>query len=236
MGEVRLQKYLSEQGILSRRAAEEEIKRGKVRVNGTPAMLGMKIDPAADTVEYNGQVVASSVRHVYLMLNKPRGYVTTMSDEMGRPTVAELVEDVGMRVFPVGRLDLESEGLLLFTNDGALANRLTHPKYHKPKIYHVRIRGAVSPEKIAALGRPMEIDGYLTKPAEISVVTRKQDYTVLAIQLFEGRNRQIRKMCEALELKIMTLKRVAIGELRLGNLAPGEWRYLTRAQVDSLKR
>lgn len=146
------------------------------------------------------------------------------------------MEDVGTRVFPVGRLDLESEGLLLFTNDGALANRLTHPKYHKPKVYHVRIRGAVSPEKIMALGRPMAIDGYLTKPAEISVVTRKQDYTVLAIRLFEGRNRQIRKMCEALELKIMTLKRVAIGELRLGNLAPGEWRYLTRAQVDSLKK
>ena len=125
MGEVRLQKYLSEQGILSRRAAEEEIKRGRVRVNGAPAMLGMKIDPAADTVEYKGQVVASSVRRVYLMLNKPRGYVTTMNDEMGRPSVAELVEDVGTRVFPVGRLDLESEGLLLFTNDGALANRLT---------------------------------------------------------------------------------------------------------------
>lgn len=236
MGEVRLQKYLSEQGILSRRAAEEEIKRGNVRVNGAPAMLGMKIEPTADTVEYKGQVVASSVRRVYLMLNKPRGYVTTMNDEMGRPTVAELVENVGTRVFPVGRLDLESEGLLLFTNDGVLANRLMHPKYHKPKVYHVRIRGAVSPEKIMALGRPMAIDGYLTKPAEISVVTRKPDYTVLAIRLFEGRNRQIRKMCEALDLKILTLKRVAIGELRLGNLAPGEWRYLTRAQVDSLKK
>lgn len=236
MGEMRLQKYLSEQGVLSRRAAEEEIRKGRVRVNGMPAVLGMKIDPSADTVEYKGSVVTSSARHVYLMLNKPRGYVTTMSDEMGRPSVAELVNDVGMRVYPVGRLDLDSEGLLLFTNDGDFANRLTHPKYHKPKIYHVKIRGEISPDKLSALGRPMEIDGYLTKPVTISVVTRKQDYTVLAMELFEGRNRQIRKMCEMLDLRIMTLKRISIGDVKLGGLAPGEWRYLTRWQVESLKK
>lgn len=236
MEEMRLQKFLSEQGILSRRAAEEEIKKGKVKVNGVPATLGTKIDPDTDTVEYQGKQVGGEVRKVYLMLNKPVGYVTTMSDEKGRPCVAELVENVGTRVYPIGRLDLESEGLLLFTNDGALANRLMHPKYHKPKIYHVKIRGEVDAEKIRALGRPMNIDGYITKPAGISVVTRKPDYTVLAMELFEGRNRQIRKMCEQLSLQILMLKRISIGEVRLGNLGIGEWRYLTKTQIESLKK
>lgn len=236
MGELRLQKYLSEQGILSRRAAEEEIRRGRIKVNGLTAEIGMKIDPERDKVEYDGKTVGEKLRRVYLMLNKPAGFVTTMSDELGRPCVAELVKDAGTRVYPIGRLDLESEGLLLFTNDGELANRLMHPKYHKPKLYHVKIRGEVSAEKIAALGKPMRIDDYLTKPAHIAVVTRKKDFTVLAMELFEGRNRQIRKMCEALELSILTLKRVAIGEVRLGNLPLGEWRYLTRAQVESLKK
>ena len=236
MEELRLQKFLSEQGVLSRRAAEEEIKKGKVRVNGIPATLGTKINPDTDTVEYQGKRVGGAVRKVYLMLNKPVGYVTTMSDEKGRPCVAELVENVGTRVYPIGRLDLESEGLLLFTNDGALANRLMHPKYHKPKIYHVKIRGEVDAEKISALGKPMNIDGYITKPAGISVVTRKPDYTVLAMELFEGRNRQIRKMCEQLSLQILMLKRISIGEVKLGNLGLGEWRYLTKTQIESLKK
>lgn len=235
--EVRLQKYLSEQGILSRRAAEDAIRRGKIKVNGVPAQIGMKIDPDTDVVEYDGKKVsAQTKRRVYLMLNKPVGYVTTMHDEMGRPCVAELVENAGARVYPIGRLDLESEGLLLFTNDGELANRLMHPRYHKPKVYHVKIRGEVSAEKIKALGCPMEIDGYVTKPAGISVVTRKKEFTVLAMELFEGRNRQIRKMCESLDLVILTLKRISIGDVKLGNLAPGEWRYLTKTQVESLKR
>ena len=236
MKELRLQKYLSEQGIMSRRAAEEEIKKGKVKVNGAPATLGTKIDPDVDVVEYGGKKVGGAVRKVYIMLNKPVGYVTTMSDEMNRPCVAELIESVGVRVYPIGRLDLESEGLLLFTNDGELANRLMHPKYHKPKVYHVKIRGEVSAEKIEALGKPMVIDGYKTKPVGISVVTRKQDFTVLAMELHEGRNRQIRKMCEQLELHIITLKRISIGDVKLGNLPIGEWRHLTRAQVESLKR
>lgn len=237
MSEMRLQKYLSEQGVLSRRAAEEEIRRGRITVNGVPAILGMKIDPERDTVLYRGKKIgAPVVRHVYLMLNKPRGYVTTMHDEEGRPCVAELVADVGTRVYPVGRLDYDSEGLLLFTNDGELANRLTHPRYHKSKVYHVKLRGEVPSEKITALSRPMEIDGYLTKPVHISIVTRKEDFTVLAMELFEGRNRQIRKMCESLGLVILSLKRISIGEVKLGNLAPGKWRYLTRSQVESLKK
>ena len=153
-----------------------------------------------------------------------------------RPCVAQLVADVGTRVYPVGRLDFDSEGLLLFTNDGELANKLTHPRYHKSKVYHVKLRGEVSAEKIAALSRPMEIDGYLTKPAHTTVVTRKEDFTMLAMELFEGRNRQIRKMCESLGLVILSLKRISIGEVKLGNLTPGKWRYLTRSQVESLKK
>ena len=235
MEEMRLQKFLSEQGILSRRAAEEEIKKGKVKVNGAPAELGTKINPATDVVEYKGKRIGGAVRKIYIMLNKPVGYVTTMSDELGRPCVAELVQDVGVRVYPIGRLDLESEGLLLFTNDGALANRLMHPKYHKPKIYHVKIRGEVEAEKIERLGKPMVIDGYETKPVEIGIVTRKQDFTVLSMKLYEGRNRQIRKMCEQLDLHVMALKRISIGDVKLGNLPIGAWRHLTRAQVESLK-
>ena len=169
------------------------------------------------------------------MLNKPAGYVTTMSDEHARKCVAELVSDVPERVYPIGRLDRESEGLLLFTNDGEFANRMMHPRYHKPKIYHVKIRGKVEPEKVTALSRPMKIDDYITKPANVSVVTLKEDYTVLAIELFEGRNRQIRKMCEQVGLFIMTLRRISVGNVKLGDLRPGKWRYLTKSEVASLK-
>jgi len=221
---------------MSRRAAEEEIAAGRVFVNGAPAAIGQKIDPERDVVTYKGSVVGGGVRKIYIMLNKPVGYVTTMSDERGRRCVAELVEDVGERVYPIGRLDMESEGLLLLTNDGELANRLTHPKYHKPKVYHVKIQGEVPPDKVAALSRPFDIDGYITKPAKISVLSQNQNETVLKMELYEGRNRQIRKMCEQLGLKIRVLKRISVGDVHLGNLAPGKWRHLTRAQVESLRR
>jgi 23S rRNA pseudouridine2605 synthase len=157
-----------------------------------------------------------------------------MSDEQGRACVAELVEDVGTRVYPIGRLDKESEGLLLFTNDGELANRLMHPRYHKPKIYHVKVRGKIDVEKLRTLSRPMKIDDYTTKPVNISIVTMKEDYTVLAMELFEGRNRQIRKMCEQVDLDIVTLRRISMGSLKLGDLRPGKWRFLTRSEVDAL--
>ena len=222
--------------MVSRRAAEAEILAGHIKVNGEVAVIGQKIVPGRDVVEYRGKVVTEGIRNVYIMLYKPRGYVTTMSDDRGRPCVAELVEDVGVRVYPVGRLDLESEGLLLFTNDGELANRLMHPRYHKPKIYHVRVGGEVAPEKLKVLSGPMDIDGYITKPANISVVTANKNYTTLAMELFEGRNRQIRKMCEQVGLKIVMLKRISIGEVKLGDLRPGKWRYLTKTQIDSLKR
>ena len=233
--EKRLQKFISEEGVMSRRAAEEEIKRGNVTVNGIRAVIGQKIDDSKDVVEYLGKRIGNGKKkHVYIMLNKPAGFVTTMSDEQGRPCVAELVADVGTRVYPVGRLDMESEGLLLFTNDGELANKLMHPRYHKPKVYHVKVRGKVEPEKLTALSRPMKIDDYITKPAGVSVVTMKEDFTVLAIELFEGRNRQIRKMCESLELSIITLRRISMGSVKLGDLRPGRWRHLTKAEVAAL--
>lgn len=221
---------------MSRRAAEDEIRRGRVLVNGTPAEIGQKIDPDNDVVKYNGERVGGGVRKVYIMLNKPVGVVTTMSDERGRTCVADLVGGVGVRVYPIGRLDVMSEGLLLLTNDGELSNRLTHPKYHKPKVYHVKISGELEPEKAQALTRPFNIDGYITKPADISVISMDKDETTLEMTLFEGRNRQIRKMCEELGLHIKTLRRIAIGEVKLGNLAPGKWRHLTRTQVESLWR
>ena len=220
---------------MSRRAAEEEIKKGNIKVNGARAELGQKIDDERDVVEYRGKIISADSHHIYIMLNKPAGYVTTMSDEHARKCVAELVSDVPERVYPIGRLDRESEGLLLFTNDGEFANRMMHPRYHKPKIYHVKIRGKVEPEKVAALSRRMKIDDYITKPANVSVVTLKEDYTVLAIELFEGRNRQIRKMCEQVGLFIMTLRRISVGNVKLGDLRPGKWRYLTKSEVASLK-
>ncbi|MBQ6703082.1 MAG: rRNA pseudouridine synthase [Clostridia bacterium] len=237
MEEMRLQKFISSAGIMSRRAAETEIEAGRIKVNGQPATLGQKIIPGQDRVTYKGQVITlnANERRVYVMLNKPRGYVTTLSDDKDRKCVAELVEDVGTRVYPIGRLDMDSEGLLLFTNDGEFANKLMHPKHKIPKIYHVRVKGEITPEQLKALSQPMDIDGYTIMPVECSVVTRKEGFTVIRMELYEGRNRQIRKMCEQTELEITRLQRVAIGELKLGNLNIGSWRHLTKTQVDYLK-
>ncbi len=223
---------------MSRRAAEEEIRAGRIKVNGVPAVIGQTVLPGVDKVEFRGAEVAKKEgdRYVTIILNKPRGYVTTMSDEKGRKCVAELVEDVGVRVYPAGRLDYDSEGLLIMTNDGELANILMHPSHRIPKIYHVKIRGAVTPDQIAALGQPMEIDGYKRKRVAVSTVTLKENETTLSMTLYEGRNRQIRKMCEKVGLEITALKRVAIGDVKLGNLHVGTWKKLTKAQVDYLKK
>lgn len=235
---IRLQKFFTDCDILSRRAAEEEIKRGRVLVNGIRAEIGQKIDPEVDVVEYGGKVIKPPEKTIYkyVMLNKPRGYLSTVTDDRGRPTVTDLVSDANARLYPVGRLDMDSEGLLLLTNDGALTNKLTHPKHEIPKIYHVKIEGRVSEEDRRALASPMEIDGYKILPVKTEIVTAKNEYTVLRMTLYEGRNRQIRKMCEAQGLKILRLCRVAIGALELGNLAPGKWRYLTKSQVEYLKQ
>ncbi len=237
MEPIRIQKFFTDCGVLSRRAAEEEIKAGRVRVNGEIATIGQKIDPEHDTVTYRGQAVTMDThpRNVYVMLNKPRGYVTTMSDEQGRPCVTKLIEDVPVRIYPIGRLDMDSEGLLLLTNDGELANKLTHPRHEIPKIYHVKIAGTVTQEQLKALNKPMDIDGYQILPVDVKLTSIQQDHCMLRMTLFEGRNRQIRKMCQTQKLNILSLRRIAIGELELGNLAPGQWRYLTQSQVQYLK-
>lgn len=235
---IRLQKFFTDCDVLSRRAAEEEIKNGKVLVNGIRAEIGQKIDPETDVVEYNGKKIKPPQKNIYkyVVLNKPRGYLSTVTDDRGRHCVTELVADVGTRLYPIGRLDMDSEGLLLLTNDGALTYKLTHPRHEIPKIYHVKIEGKVGVEQIKALASPMEIDGYKILPVKTETVTAKNEYTVLRMTLYEGRNRQIRKMCEAQGLQILRLCRVAIGTLELGNLTPGKWRYLTKSQVEYLKQ
>lgn len=238
MEPIRLQKYLSDCGLMSRRAAEEEIRAGKIRVNGEPALLGQKIDPETDEITYKGQKVEkkADAKYVCVMLNKPRGYLTSMSDDHGRPCVSELVQDVGCRVYPCGRLDMDSEGLLLLTNDGELANRLTHPRHHIPKTYHVRVEGHLGQEQLDVLNKPMQIDDYTTRPAEVTLVRSGPGYTVLSFVLHEGRNRQIRKMCGKVGLKVLELKRVAEGEITLGNLKPGMWKKLNYTQIEYLRK
>lgn len=222
---------------MSRRAAESEIAAGKVMVNGAVASVGDKVDPAADVVIWNGKTLKYPAgEHVYIMLHKPRGYLTSMSDDRGRKCVSELVRGVGSRVYPIGRLDLNSEGLLLMTDDGELANLLTHPRHAVGKIYNVSVRGEITEEKLALLRAPMVIDGYETQGAEVSVIETHEGSGKLRITLYEGRNREIRKMCEQANLAVSRLCRVQIGEIKLDNLALGKWRVLDRAQIAYLNR
>lgn len=231
---VRLQKYLSECGVASRRKAEDLIAAGKVKVNGKPASIGDKIDPKKDTVVVAGKKVRKSKKNTYIMLHKPRGFITTLSDEMGRKCVAQLIEDVGTRVYPVGRLDRDSEGLLLLTDDGEFANSLTHPTHHVPKTYRVTVRPTITEEQVTALTTGIEIDGRMTMPSEVRVLEKKEGRVVLEIIIYEGRNRQIRKMCDALGLEVARLKRTQIGSVKLGMLKQGDWRNLTDEEVHKL--
>ncbi len=231
---VRLQKYLSECGVASRRKAEDLIAAGKVKVNGKPATIGDKIDPKRDTVVVAGKKIKKSKKNTYIMLHKPRGFITTLSDEMDRKCVAQLIEDVGTRVYPVGRLDRDSEGLLLLTDDGEFANALTHPTHHVPKTYRVTIRPTITEEQITALTTGIEIDGRMTMPSEVRVIEKKEGRVVIEIIIYEGRNRQIRKMCDALGLEVARLKRIQIGSVKLGMLKTGDWRNLTDEEVHKL--
>ncbi len=231
---VRLQKYMAENGIASRRKSEELIAAGKVRVNGRIAEIGDKVDPKHDKVTVSGKRVVKVKKNVYIMLHKPRGFITTMHDEMDRKCVAELIADVPERVYPVGRLDRESEGLLLLTNDGEFANALTHPSRHVPKTYRVTVRPDVAKEQLAAFENGVEIDGRTTLPAEVRVLDKQEGRVVLEIVIYEGRNRQIRKMCEALGLEVARLKRTKIGSLKLGMLKQGECRYLSDDEIHGL--
>ena len=234
---VRLQKYMADCGIASRRKSEEMIADGMVKVNGRIAVIGDKINPASDKVVVKGRKLgcAAKQKRWYIMINKPRGYVTTMNDEMGRKCVAELVKDVPARVYPVGRLDRDSEGLLLMTNDGDFANKVTHPSKHVYKVYRVTVRPGINEEQLIKMSSGMVIDGRKTAPAEIHVLQREEGRCVLEIILREGRNRQIRKMCEQLGLEVPRLKRTAIGQVRLGGLKSGSWRELTKDEVHRLQ-
>lgn len=231
---IRLQKFLSEAGVASRRKAEEMIRNGSVKVNGVTAQIGDSVDPKRDTVTVKGKKVRKESNMRYILLNKPRGYVTTTDDELGRKCVLELVRDVKERVYPVGRLDRVSEGALILTNDGAFANAMMHPSRHVPKTYKVTVRPDITAEKIDLLSTGIELDGRMTAPADVWVISRDEGRAVLEIVLYEGRNRQIRRMCEAVDLEVARLRRVSIGSVKLGMLQTGEWRDLTPAEVESL--
>lgn len=231
---IRLQKFLSEAGVASRRKAEEMIRNGSVKVNGAVAQIGDSVDPKRDTVTVKGKKVRKESNMRYILLNKPRGYVTTTDDELGRKCVLELVKDVKERVYPVGRLDRVSEGALILTNDGAFANAMMHPSRHVPKTYRVTVRPEITAEKVEMLSSGIELDGRMTAPADVHVITKEEGRAVLEIVLYEGRNRQIRRMCEAVELEVARLRRIAVGSVKLGMLQTGEWRDLTPAEVESL--
>lgn len=235
---IRLQKFLAENGVASRRKSEELIERGKVRVNGHPASLGDKVDPQRDLVTVSGERVVppEKTQSIYIMLNKPRGYVTTMNDEMGRKCVAELVDDIEERVYPVGRLDRDSEGLLLFTNDGEFANMMTHPSMHISKTYRVTVKPAADEQQLVSLSSGVIIDGKKTLPASVQVLSETADRSVIQITIHEGRNRQIRKMCEAVGLETIRLKRISIGSLKIDTLSVGTYRELKKEEVAALKR
>lgn len=233
--EERLQKLLSAAGICSRRAAEAYITAGRVTVNGHPAALGERADLDRDEILVDGRPLSPRPEKVYLMLNKPRGYVTTLSDEKGRRTVAELVADCGVRVWPVGRLDLNSEGLLLMTNDGNLTDRLLHPSGEVEKVYQVRVRGEISgaAERLAAI---TDLEGERIRPARVRALRTGRERAELEITIHEGKNRQIRRMCTACGLTVERLRRVREHTLELGDLPPGRWRYLTEREREELQR
>ncbi len=226
----RLQKLIARAGVCSRRSAESLLTAGRVTVNGVAAHLGDKADADTDVIAIDGTAVTFAEPSVYLMLNKPRGYVCTLSDEKGRPTVAELVKDCGVRVFPVGRLDLDSEGLLLLTNDGEWMQRILHPKYEVNKTYHVTVAGEVG-DAAKKLSRLTQIDGEAIRPAQVEILYRGRETAELAFTIHEGKNRQIRRMCAAVGLCVKRLRRVAEHDLLLGDLPIGAWRDLTEREL-----
>ncbi len=232
--EERLQKLISAAGIASRRQAEAYIKAGRVTVNGAVARLGDRADVRRDEICLDGTPVKPAERLVYLMLNKPRGYVTTLADEKGRKTAAQLVAGCGARVYPVGRLDMDSEGLLLFTNDGGLANRLLHPRNQVEKEYQVQVRGNWK-AALPILRGPMALDGCPLAPARVELLEGRGRIARMTFVIHEGKNRQIRRMCEAAGVQVLRLKRVREGSLELGDLPPGAWRSLTPEELEKLR-
>ena len=238
MRDTRIQKVLSEQGLCSRRAAEQIIEEGRVTLNGRPVHLGDKMDTQKDLLAVDGQnvYIPKKTEYYYYMLHKPRGYVTTMSDERGRKTVVDLLEGTPVRVYPIGRLDKDSEGLLLFTNDGDFANLLSHPSHGVAKTYRVTVHPRAEEQQIVDLSNGVVLDdGVRTRPAVIHVVADEPERTVMEITIKEGKNRQIRRMCDAVGLEVARLRRISYGPVRLGMLQPGKYRELTPAEVSALR-
>ena len=228
-----MQKIIAARGLCSRRQAEQWIEDGRVMLNGAVATLGQTADADTDEILVDGKPLPGAGKKVYLMLNKPRGYVTTLSDEKGRKNAAQLVTGCGQRVYPVGRLDMDSEGLLLFTNDGEFANLLMHPKHEVEKTYRVWVTGYTE-EKQELLAQPIELDGYRIRPPKVRLVYREGNRAVLEVVIHEGRNRQVRRMCQAADMEVARLKRVAEGKLKLGQLKPGAWRPLSPEEIKLL--
>lgn len=231
----RLQKILSARGVASRRKAEEMIQMGRVTCNGQVCMLGESADPDMDEILVDGKPLPSQGEYLYIMLHKPRGYVTTLSDEKGRKNAAQLVVDCGTRVYPVGRLDMDSEGLLLFTNDGDFANRLMHPKHEVDKTYRVFVTG-YSQDTLEKLKQPVTLDGYTVRAPGVKFVKANLDKAELLVTIHEGRNRQVRRMCDLAGMQVQRLVRISEGAVRLGNLPAGKWRHLTDEEVKLLKK
>ncbi len=232
---MRLQKYMADCGVASRRACEQIIQDGRVTVNGVPAVLGMSVEDG-DDVRLDGKRLTPQEKRVVLMLYKPRGVVSTSSDEAGRKTVQAFVSELPYRLYNVGRLDLNSEGLLLLTNDGALANLLMHPRYGVNKTYRVVCDGTLSASEIATLTNGVQLEDGLTAPARVTNIRRSTTGgTAFSITIHEGRNRQIRRMLEAIGHRTLRLKREAYGNLKLGDLRPGEWRYLSEEEIEGLR-
>lgn len=230
----RLQKILSSAGVASRRRAEELIEQGRVTVNGQVAQLGQSADAEADTIAVDGRRIALGGERIYIMLNKPRGFVTTLSDERGRKTVAELVSGVGTRLYPVGRLDMDSEGLLILTNDGEVANRLMHPRHGVMKVYRTRVMGEDIDAAVYALREMKTLDGEPIEKPKVQFISMDGDRALLDIMIGEGKNRQVRRMCDAVGLRVLRLKRIAEGELLLGRLPTGKWRRLSQREIEYL--
>lgn len=230
----RLQKILSARGVASRRKAEEMIIAGLITVNGTVAELGAAADPETDLILVEGRPLPAQEKYIYILLNKPRGYVTTLSDEKGRPNAAQLVAECGLRVYPVGRLDMDSEGLLLFTNDGDFANAMMHPKQEVNKSYEVWVTG-YHPGAEIQLSRPITLDGYTIRPPKVKLLRVDGGKAKFLVTIHEGRNRQVRRMCEAAGMQCTRLRRIKEGSLALGDLPLGKWRYLTENEVKALR-
>lgn len=233
MGE-RLQKILAARGVASRRKAEKWIQQGRVTINGAIAQLGDTADAEQDEILLDGQPLPEAKGYVYILLNKPRGYVTTLSDEKGRPNAAQLVQDCGCRVYPVGRLDMDSEGLLLFTNDGDFANALMHPKHQVKKTYEVWVTGYV-PGGEVRLSQPVTLDGYTIRKPEVRLLKAEENKAKFLVTIHEGRYRQVRRMCQAAGMQVTRLRRIREGSLSLGKLPLGAWRYLTLEEVAQLR-